>query len=213
MILLGHAEGRRFFPGKADASRLNKGDRPGTAWIPAECDVSIRPGWFYHAAEDDRVKTPQKLLQLYYDSVGNGASLLLNLPPDKRGQIPEKDAQSLREFHQLLEATFQNDLARQATVTASNWRGNDPRFAPSNVSDGRRDTYWATDDNVTAAEITLAFEKPVAFNVVRLRKFIPLGRALTPLRSMRGRGKMGGICQRRRHRPLSVGPFFHGANG
>lgn len=167
-----------FSPGSADAARLNKGDRPGSAWIPAECDVSIRPGWFYHPAEDDRVKTPQKLLQLYYDSVGRGASFLLNLPPDKRGQIPDKDAQSLREFHQLLEATFKNDLARQATITASNWRGNDPRFAPSNVSDGQRDTYWATDDNVTAAEITLAFEKPVAFNVVRLREFIPLGQRI-----------------------------------
>jgi alpha-L-fucosidase len=167
-----------FFPGEADSSRLNKGDRPGTAWIPAECDVSIRPGWFYHASEDDRVKTPQKLLRLYYESVGRGASLLLNLPPDKRGQIPEQDARSLREFHSLIDATFKDDLARKATITASSYRGNDPRFAPGNVSDGRPDTYWATDDNVTTADLTLAFEQPIDFNLVRLREFIPLGQRI-----------------------------------
>jgi alpha-L-fucosidase len=170
--------GADFFPGSADAGRLNRGDRPGSSWLPAECDVSIRPGWFYHASEDDRVKTPQKLLALYYASVGRGASLLLNLPPDKRGQIPETDAHSLREFHRLLDATFAYDLARHGKATASNWRGADPRFAPANVNDGRPDTYWSTEDNVTVADITLTFDQPVAFNVVRLREFIALGQRI-----------------------------------
>jgi alpha-L-fucosidase len=167
-----------FFPGSADAARLNHGDRPGSSWLPAECDVSIRPGWFYHAAEDDRVKSPQKLLELYYASVGRGASLLLNLPPDKRGQIPAADAQSLREFHLLLQATFSHDLARHAQAAASNWRGRDPLFAPRHVNDGRPDTYWAAEDGVTTADITLTFKRPVAFNVIRLREFIPLGQRI-----------------------------------
>jgi alpha-L-fucosidase len=72
-----------FVPGRADEARLNRGDRPGTHWAPAECDVSIRPGWFYHAREDSRVRTPQNLVDLYYSSVGRGASLLLNLAPDR----------------------------------------------------------------------------------------------------------------------------------
>src|ERR1022692_420784 len=75
-----------FSPGYANESRLNSGDRPGTRWIPAECDVSIRPGWFYHEKEDDAVKTPEQLLELYYQSVGRGANFLLNLPPDRRGR-------------------------------------------------------------------------------------------------------------------------------
>jgi alpha-L-fucosidase len=100
-----------FAPGEADEARLNRGDRPGTHWLPAECDVSIRPGWFYHPGEDDEVKTPHDLLDLYFESVGRGASLLLNVPPDRRGRVHESDEQSLRGFRKLLDATFGTDLA------------------------------------------------------------------------------------------------------
>src|SRR5208282_6245215 len=85
-----------FAPGLADEARLNRGDRPGTDWLPAECDVSIRPGWFYHSREDNQVKTPRQLVELYYNSVGRGASFLLNVPPDRRGQISKNDLDSLR---------------------------------------------------------------------------------------------------------------------
>ena len=87
-----------FAPGQADMKRLSSGDRPGTDWVPAECDVSIRPGWFYHSKDDDKVRSPQNLLELYFKSVGRGASLLLNVPPDRRGQIHKNDVQALREF-------------------------------------------------------------------------------------------------------------------
>ncbi len=66
---------------------LTKGNRYGKAWVPAECDVSIRPGWFYHKAEDSLVKYRQQLFDLYLKSVGRGASLLLNIPADTRGQF------------------------------------------------------------------------------------------------------------------------------
>ena len=69
----------------SDKAGLNSGERDGTDWIPGECDVSIRPGWFYHASQDAKVKTPEQLLDLYFKSAGHGASLLLNLPPDRRG--------------------------------------------------------------------------------------------------------------------------------
>ncbi len=154
---------------------LNSGQRPGTDWVPAECDVSIRPGWFYHQNEDAKVKAPQQLVDLYYDSVGRGAVLLLNLPPDRRGLIPEDDVKSLREFHRILDATFADDLARNVKATASNTRGGDDRFAPGNVTDNRRDTYWSTDDAITKPELILDLGKPATFNVVRLREYLPLG--------------------------------------
>ncbi len=91
---------------------LNSGERPGTAWLPAECDVSIRPGWFYHASEDGRVKTAAQLEDIYYKSVGRGACLNLNIPPDRRGQIHGDDVAALRAFRALLDATFAHDLAR-----------------------------------------------------------------------------------------------------
>ena len=155
--------------------RLNQGNHFGTLWQPPECDVSIRPGWFYHASEDAKVKTPEQLMEIYYKSVGGGAGLLLNIPPDRRGQIAEADVESLRGFRKILEATFKHDLAKEAEVTASNVRGDDRRFAAGNVVAGKPGAYWATDDGMTNAEVVLAFKKLVTFNVVRLREFLPLG--------------------------------------
>ena len=166
---------KEFVPGMGDARRLNLGDRPGTHWAPGECCVSIRPGWFYHASEDGRVRSSQNLVDLYYQSVGRGAALLLNLPPDRRGRIHENDVKSLQGFRKILDATFAKDLAQGAQATASNVRGGDKKFGARRVLDGRRDTYWSTDDNVTTPELVLAFGKAVTFNVVSLREFLPLG--------------------------------------
>lgn len=167
-----------FAPGHGDSKRLNQGDRPGTDWLPAECDVSIRPGWFYHAKEDDRVKSPQTLLDLYFKSVGRGASLLLNLAPDTRGQIPETDVRVLEEFRRLLDTTFAHNLTRDAQATASNTRGNASRFAPNLATDDKRETYWTTDDGVTNARLIVTFKQPVTFDVVRLREHLPLGQRI-----------------------------------
>ncbi|HJZ80846.1 MAG TPA: alpha-L-fucosidase [Pyrinomonadaceae bacterium] len=166
-----------FVPGRADQNRLNRGDRPGSSWVPAECDVSIRPGWFYHSPEDAKVRTAENLVGLYYSSVGRGASLLVNLPPDRRGRIHENDVQSLREFRRLLDATFARDLAQGAALSASNVRGgnHDQRFLPRNVADNRRETYWASDDEVKTPELVLDFKHEITFNVVRLREYLPLG--------------------------------------
>jgi len=164
-----------FYPGDADGNRLNRGDRPGSDWVPAECDVSIRPGWFYHAKEDSRVKTPEELLKIYFESVGRGATMLLNIPPDQRGQIHDPDIASLVEFARRRDAIFAHDLARQASVSASNVRGNARRYRPENVIDGKRNTYWATDDGVTTADVALAFPQPATVNVARIREYLPLG--------------------------------------
>lgn len=92
---------------------LNKGNIDGKAWIPAECDVSIRPGWFYHSAEDEKVKTPAELFQLYLKSVGRGANLLLNVPPNRRGLIHENDSAALVEFRRLRDKNFAINIAKQ----------------------------------------------------------------------------------------------------
>jgi alpha-L-fucosidase len=162
-------------PGSDYGGILNSGQRRGTNWLPAECDVSIRPGWFYHPSEDNRVKTPDELVNIYYKSIGRGASLLLNLPPDRDGQIHPTDVAALRGFRKILDETFAHDLARSAKITASNVRGRDKQFAAENVLDGSRDSYWSTDDADTNAELELDLGRPVTFNVVRLREYLPLG--------------------------------------
>ena len=165
-----------FAPGIADVARLNRGDRPGSHWVPAECDVSIRPGWFYHPSEDSQVKSGAALVDLYYSSVGRGSSLLLNLAPDRRGQIADADVNSLREFRRILDATFGEDYAQGARVTASNTRGNgDRRFSPRNVVDRRRDTYWTSDDQIKTPELIIHLGRERTFNVVRVREYLPLG--------------------------------------
>jgi alpha-L-fucosidase len=158
--------------GDIDAARNNVGERGGTHWLPAEADVSIRPGWFYHATEDGSVKTGRQLLDLYFASVGRGSSFLLNLPPDRRGRIPDADVAALREFRRLWEATFGVDRAKGASVSASRERAG---FPATNVVDGDRDTYWSTDDGTTAPALVLALPAPVPVNVIGLREYLPLG--------------------------------------
>jgi alpha-L-fucosidase len=99
-----------MWPGKADKNHLNTGDKDGKQWIPAEADVSIRPGWFYHAKEDDKVKTPQQLVNLYYQSVGRNSLLLLNVPPNRDGLFCEADIRSLKRFREILDSTFAINL-------------------------------------------------------------------------------------------------------
>lgn len=158
------------------AEVLNAGQRRGTNWVPAECDVSIRrPDWFYHSSDDGKVLTPNQLVDVYYKSIGRGAALLLNLPPDREGKIHSTDVAALRDFRQILDETFAEDLAREAKITASNVRGNDNQFAAEKVLDGSPDTYWSTDDAVTNADLILDLGRLKTFNVVRLREYLPLG--------------------------------------
>lgn len=96
--------------GAPPTDTLNRGNVNGKNWIPAECDVSIRPGWFYHKEEDDKVKTPEQLFELYVKSVGRGANLLLNVPPDRKGLISEKDSAALIGFRKLRELSFAKNL-------------------------------------------------------------------------------------------------------
>ena len=107
-----------FFPGTPNYRQLTQGQEDGTHWVPAECDVSIRPGWFYHASQDKEVKSLAELLDIYYKSVGRNAGLLLNVPADQRGRIHETDAARLRELRSILDETFATNLAADHPVRA-----------------------------------------------------------------------------------------------
>ena len=154
---------------------LNTGIEGGSEWIPSETDTSIRPGWYWTADTDDRVKSLDHLLDIYYRSVGHGSNLLLNFPVDARGLVHENDAAALRELTSLLRATFADDLLRGRAVTADSWRGGDDHFAPGCVTDGDDATYWATDDGVTTGALTIEWDTPTVFNHVVVRERIELG--------------------------------------
>jgi len=161
-------------PGMSIAN-LGEGEEEGSSWLPPETDVSIRPGWFYHAAEDSRVKSVKHLLDIYFQSVGRGSTLLLNLPPDSRGLLHEADCDRLRRFRQALDLIFARDLARGATATASSHRGQAAAYAPACVNDGNPASYWATDDGVCQGWVELAFPAPCAVNTFVFQEQIALG--------------------------------------
>ncbi|MBC7188123.1 MAG: alpha-L-fucosidase [Calditrichaeota bacterium] len=163
------------WPGYPRYHELTSGHADGTHWVPAEADVSIRPGWFYHPAEDAQVKSVAELLEIYYASVGRNAALLLNVPVDRRGLIARVDSLRLVEFRRALQAEFPEDLARRARATASQVRGNHRRFAPQRAIDGDNATYWATDDTITSAWLELDLRKPTVVNRIVLQEYIALG--------------------------------------
>ncbi len=131
----------RYVPGTPHYKELTEGSETGDAWIPAECDVSIRPGWFYHASQDDKVKTVEQLVDLYFRSVGQNANFLLNVPPDRRGLIHENDVKALLGWRKWLDFTFAKDLARGAGATASVERN--PLSSQGRGSDEVRGEGWS----------------------------------------------------------------------
>ncbi|EPS66501.1 hypothetical protein M569_08278, partial [Genlisea aurea] len=155
-------------------SYLNTGDSKGTNWIPPECDVSIRKGWFWHKTE-----TPKKLstlLDTYYKSVGRNCVLLINVPPNSTGLISESDASRLKEFREAIDEIFLVNLARDCYVEASSRRGHE--FGPENtLDDDHLSTYWAPSEDQDRGYywIQLKTTKKIKFNVVRIQEAIGLG--------------------------------------
>ncbi|RBL92292.1 alpha-L-fucosidase [Chitinophaga flava] len=154
---------------------LNEGNEEGEKWVPAECDVSIRPGWFYSPETDDKVKSVNTLLDIYYGSVGRNGNLILNVPIDREGLIHPNDSTRLMELRKVLDASFKNNLAKKAVVTATDTRKNTAEVKVAHLTDGNNSTYWATANNVTKTTIKLSFPKPVTFNRLVLQEYIALG--------------------------------------
>jgi len=164
-----------FYPGSPNYKDLRSGHQDGTHWVPAECDVSIRPGWYYHEYEDHKVKSLAHLRDIYYKSIGRNASFLLNFPVDRRGLIHENDVEQLQKLAATIKEDFADDLAQQVEISATNVRGNNKEFDGSKTIDNNPETYWATDDGVISASMTLDFGKETAFNRFLAQEYIPLG--------------------------------------
>lgn len=170
-----NTDGYQIGPLSPPWKRLNEGNDGGKYWIPSECDVSIRPGWFYSPSTDDKVKTLDHLMAIFYASVGRNANLLLNVPVDRRGLIAAPDSIRLMELRRAIDAEFKTNLAKGKKITADNIRGGTAKFNAAKLSDGKYDTYWCTDDGVTNTTITIDLGNKTAFNRILLQEYIPLG--------------------------------------
>lgn len=158
--------------------KLTEGMPDGTKWEPGECDVSIRPGWFYHAREDHQVRSLSRLVDLYYRSVGHNANFLLNFPVALNGKIHPTDSARAIEWRKTIDAELRTNLLAHAKAEADNYRGNSSGYAPRNATDGNWDTYWATDDSVHHGTITLTFPQKQAVNRLMIQEYIPLGQRI-----------------------------------
>lgn len=157
--------------GAPPADTLNQGNINGANWIPAECDVSIRPGWFYHANEDDKVKTGEQLFDLYLKSVGRGANFLLNIPPDRRGLIHEIDSASLVEFKRLRDESFSSNLVKGSRAEL---HSNESIFKRTKFTDNDPGTFEKLSDYKNA-RLWVKFEEVKKINCIVLQEAIKDG--------------------------------------
>lgn len=174
------------YVGETNWSLLNaKGDVPfnmlhygvenGDSWVAAEVNTSIRPEWFYHPSEDAKVKTVPQLMETYYNSIGRNASLLLNFPIMPNGLIHPNDEKAALGFAKAVKDVFAMNLVVKSKTTASNIRGSSMQFDATNAIDNNKETYWATEDNVTNASLTIDFGKLTTFNRFLVQEYIRLG--------------------------------------
>jgi len=162
-----------MYPGGDFAKILGEGHEGGAYWVPAEVDVSIRPGWFYHRSQDSLVRSPENLMELYYASVGRNSNLILNVPPDRRGLLHENDVRSLLTFRELLKKEFAADLAKGKTVVGTSSRGKG--YEGSNINDGNPETYWATNDSEETGELIVNLGTETEVNRIIVQEYIKLG--------------------------------------
>ena len=152
------------------------GTEGGWFWLPGESDAkATNRGWFYHDGEAPL--TPERLFQMYLETVGRNATLILNIPPNKAGVLPDASVNALKGMGDLIKARLGNDLAKNATIEVSETRtaGAARNYGAANLIDGNKDTYWATNDGTTSATITLTWDTPQTIRYVELMEYIAKG--------------------------------------
>lgn len=162
------------YPGMPEYSKLYaSGQVEGTHWVPGETNVSIRPGWYYHEYEDHKVRSLPQLVDMYYESIGRNTTWLLNFPVDKRGLIHENDVAQLEKLTAVIQADFAEELVKGSAISADNERGG--AYTAEKALDDDLQSFWAPEDGVTRASLTVTFDEPLTFNRFLAQEHIALG--------------------------------------
>lgn len=160
--------------GAPDRKILNEGQEGGTAWVPAECDVSIRPGWFYSAATDDKVKSLDHLMKIYYGSIGRNGNLLLNIPVDRRGLIHGNDSARLMEFKNQIDKNFEENIASDSKVSV--YQGEQLLSKSEKfLTDGNFESYYSGPANDQSISFEIDLKDAREITCILLQEYIPLG--------------------------------------
>ena len=154
----------------------SKGYENGNKWTVPECDGRITSGWFW-GTQKKTPKTITQLANMYFDSVGHNATMLLNVPPNNQGTVDQPILKRIEEFGQNVEESFRTNLAKAegTTIVASDVRGNDAKFKPGNVVDSDDSTYWTTNDGKTSGSLTIKWNTAKKFDVVSFEEAIQKG--------------------------------------
>lgn len=158
-------------------SGYTKGYVDGNQWTVPEADARITSGWFWGEGKKSP-KDMKALSEMYFRSVGHNAPLLLNVPPNKEGKVDQAILNRVTEFGKGIKNTFKDNLAKGAKVTASTVRGNDKKFSPQNVLDGKDDTYWTVDDDKKTGTLTIDLGGLKTFDVVSVEESIEFGQRI-----------------------------------
>ena len=175
----GRDDDNRPAPGFTKYWEATEGHEHGKYWMPSECDFSIRPGWYYHAKEDEAVKTSGDLFTHYLMTVGRNASFNLGLPPDTRGIMHETDVESLRGFKEILDEAFRTNLALRQKISADGSRSG---YRANKLVDGNPETCWAAPENQTSAEIHIQLKEVQDINAILLQEHIASGQRIKSFR-------------------------------
>ncbi len=157
-------------------------------WYPAEVNTSIRPGWFYHENEDDKVRGLDELLDIYYNSVGGNATFLLNIPPTKSGRFHENDVRRLKELGEYLDRTFSTNLLERASLTADRWKKGHEIEAVKYDDGG--ESFYQTDEGVRAATVTVRFPEQTSVSHVVLKENIRMSQRIEAFEIRNERGEL-----------------------
>ena len=164
-----------IYPGFLKFDLYRNGQENGTHWVSPEVDVSIRPGWYYHADQDLKVKTPDSLMKIYVASVGRNSNLLLNIPVDKRGLIHPNDSISMIGFKQLRDKGLVNLIGKNDQIsTSSNHMGK----SYADLIDKKTKTFWAANKADQLPLISIDLKTPKLINAIMIQEPIFMGQRI-----------------------------------
>lgn len=143
-------------------------------WYPSEVDTSIRPGWFYHSHEDDKVRPLEELLQIYYNSVGGNSTLLLNIPPGPDGLLAAPDLERLDQIGAYLQKAFQDNLGKTAQIFVD-WGEGELPLDQISKDDG---TFFQTPEGITGADFVFCWPEPVCIRHIVMKEHIPMSQRI-----------------------------------
>ena len=164
-----------IYPGYPKFDQYKNGQENGSHWVAPEVDVSIRPGWYYHADQDNKVKSPDSLMKIYVASVGRNANLLLNIPVDRRGLIQENDSASMMGFAAIRQLGLQNILPKNTKIVSSS--AVEGHLAQG-INHPKNGAYWAAKSTDAMPVLSLSFQEPLFMNALLLQEPISLGQRI-----------------------------------